>query len=700
MTHSPDVSILIVNWNSMEFLRKCLASIHRGTRGLEFEVIVIDNASFDGAGAMVAAEFPDVHFIQSETNLGFARANNLAFEHSSGRVVLLLNPDTEIIDDAISTMFAALSKLKDAGIVGCRLLNSDFSVQTQCIKRFPTILADVLGIEWLRLKWPHSKLWSIHPLFSHSPDPVLVDAVCGACQMMPRHVYHSLGGLNTEYFMYVEDIEVSAAALLKGWKTYYVGNAKIVHHGGKSSQGSDRGECWVSIMQRQSIWQFYRKWRGTNYAALYRAVIGVVSLLWLFGATISSPVFILLRRPNTVRRIWHKWSGALQWSVAFERVTPKFRGQVARQSLLTDHMVSTANICPEGDSGTAAGSLPRDRMQSWGAVRTARSAQTGAQRCKFGHRINKSASQVGHRCTTASYVLMTAAYNEETHIAKTIDSVLSQTKTPKRWVIVSDGSLDRTDDIIRPYASKYDFIKFLRIERSPGRNFRSKVIALRNASKLFGDDTFDFIGNLDADISVGSSYFEDLLARFDMKPDLGLAAGFVCERKGEGYESARDNRVYSVAHGAQLIRRECYEAIGGYAVLEFGGEDWHAEISARMRGWTAEAFPDLRIFHHRPRGGADNLLRDRFRQGRMDHSLGSDPLFEGFKCLQRVPEQPFFIGAVARLTGFTWSCLGRDPRPVNDQFITFLRGDQRDRLKSLFLWKSLFSIRNAQSKSH
>ena len=330
-TSSPDLSILIVNWNSKDLLRECLASLYRETNGLRFEVIVVDNASFDGVAEMVAAEFPEVRFIQSETNLGFARANNLAFKFSTGKAVLLLNPDTEILDGAIQEMLSTLVGIADAGIVSCKLLNTDHSIQTPCIKRFPTILGEILSIEWLRLKWPHCKLWSIDPLFSNKPEPLQVDAVSGACQMIPREVYQSVGGLSTKYFMYAEDIEISAAALTQGRKTYYVGSANIIHHGGQSSLGKDRGNRWISIMQKEAMWQFFRATRGTTYAAMYRVTIAIVSLVWVLAATVLSPALFLLRGSNGIMRVLRKWSGALQWSLGLEKLTNKFRGPLAER---------------------------------------------------------------------------------------------------------------------------------------------------------------------------------------------------------------------------------------------------------------------------------------------------------------------------------------------------------------------------------
>lgn len=294
--------------------------------------------------------------------------------------------------------------------------------------------------------------------------------------------------------------------------------------------------------------------------------------------------------------------------------------------------------------------------------------------------IEKPASNQLHR-----YVLMTAAHNEEATIEGTIKSVVSQNILPTRWVIVSDASSDRTDDIIQEYAQRFSFIRYVRITRPPGRNFGSKVLALQSGSKFLAECEFDFIGNVDADVSLEPSYFQDLLAQFDRRPRLGLAGGFFFEEEGGEFMSRRGNRRYSVTHAAQLVRRECYEDIGGYAVLEYGGEDWHAETSARMNGWEIEAFPQLKIFHHRHTGTAGSLVRYKFRQGRMDYAFGSDPLFEILKCLLRVPDKPFLIGCMARLTGFAWSSIHRDQRPVSDEFVAFMRNEQRARLASLLM---------------
>jgi len=134
----------------------------------------------------------------------------------------------------------------------------------------------------------------------------------------------------------------------------------------------------------------------------------------------------------------------------------------------------------------------------------------------------------------------------------------------------------------------------------------------------------------------------------------------------------------------QLFKRACFESIGGYVPLPFGGSDWHAEVSARMKGWGVAAIQELPVFHHRKTGSAHGLITYSFKQGRMDSAFGSDSAFELIKCLKRVPEKPYIIGALARLAGFTWSACRREEKPVSSDFVQFLREEQNSRLKGLF----------------
>ena len=177
--------------------------------GLEFEIIVIDSASFDGCAEMLRKEFPQVRFIQSQENLGFAKSNNLAFRSATGESVLFLNPDTEIVGPAINVLHSALKMLPDAGVVGGRLLNSDGTVQTSCVQAFPTILNQLLNAESLRRRFPRSRLWGMAPLFDAGTKPKLVEAISGACVMLPRLLLEKIGVFSKDYFMYSEDIDLS-----------------------------------------------------------------------------------------------------------------------------------------------------------------------------------------------------------------------------------------------------------------------------------------------------------------------------------------------------------------------------------------------------------------------------------------------------------------------------------------------------------
>jgi glycosyltransferase involved in cell wall biosynthesis len=281
------------------------------------------------------------------------------------------------------------------------------------------------------------------------------------------------------------------------------------------------------------------------------------------------------------------------------------------------------------------------------------------------------------------YALISSAYNEELLIDKTIQSVISQTIRPACWVIISDGSVDRTDEIIKKYSGQYSFIRYFRLEHNEIRGSASKVNALAFAYKSLQDIEYNYIGNLDADVTFQPNYFESLLQKFELNPSLGIGGGLIYERSGSDFKSRISNSITSVAHAAQLVRRECYESINGYAALKYGGEDWCAEISARMRGWTVRSFEDLRVMHHRPTGGASGLVNHRFREGKMDYSVGSDPAFELLKCFRRIPENPLFFGAVLRFCGFLCCYVSGEKRLVSPDITRFLRMEQKGRIKQL-----------------
>jgi hypothetical protein len=318
-----DLSIIIVNWNSKDYLRKCLASVFAETRGLDYEIIVIDSASHDGCDRMLREEFPQVRFIQSTVNLGFARANNQAFAVCKGEYVLFLNPDTELRGPAIQSMLAHARALPDAGTLGCKLLNSDGSIQTSCIQSFPTILNQVLDTEPLRRRFPQSKLWGMAPLFGADSKPKEVEAVSGACVMMRRSVFEAVGRFSEDYFMYAEDLDLSYKASRSGLRNYYVPEAVVVHHGGNSSQqvASD----FSVVMMRESVWQFLRKTRGGFYGLGYRAAILACASCRLLVLSLTQPWQRLKRRDASPVGSFRKWAAILRWSLNLESWIKEYR---------------------------------------------------------------------------------------------------------------------------------------------------------------------------------------------------------------------------------------------------------------------------------------------------------------------------------------------------------------------------------------
>lgn len=282
------------------------------------------------------------------------------------------------------------------------------------------------------------------------------------------------------------------------------------------------------------------------------------------------------------------------------------------------------------------------------------------------------------------YVLVTAAYNEEAYIERTIQSIVAQTVLPERWAIVSDGSTDRTDDIVNSYAARYPFIQLVRITEEHPRNWAAQVFAINRGCKELQSLDFKFLGNVDSDVSFEPEYFSTLLKRFDQNPDLGLAGGYIYERRNGHFEVRDMNSERSVAHAVQMFRRECFETIGGYLALPHGGPDWYALVCARMHGWEVRAFPDLPVHHYRPSGSADRPFPGLFRQGRMDYALGSYPPFEVLKIIRRFRSKPYVIGALVRLSGFLLGYIRREKRPVSQEFVRYLQYEESTRVRALF----------------
>ena len=307
------LSIIIVNWNALGYLRKCLTSIYEHVRDLSFEIIVVDNASPEPGIEALNADFPDVLVIKSDVNLGFAGANNLGFSRSSGEYVLFLNPDTEIIDNAFKIMLDESFSLPDPGVIGCKLLNTDLSVQTSCIQTFPTIPNQLLDYEYLRLRWPSCSFWSIAALFSESKNPVPVEVISGACMLLRRDVFERAGRFTEDYFMYAEDLDLCFKVRALGLRNYYVGKAQVIHHGSQSSNRVNVSN-WSIIMRFKAVHKFCIKRQGSLYGSLFRATMGTAALFRVVLLSLAKPFVGNDSRKQSIKNSTSKWLAVLKWS--------------------------------------------------------------------------------------------------------------------------------------------------------------------------------------------------------------------------------------------------------------------------------------------------------------------------------------------------------------------------------------------------
>lgn len=307
-----ELSIVIVNWNSVDYLKSCLDSL--ATVRASYEVIVVDNASTGNDVEILGRDHAGIQLIPSSHNLGFARANNLGAINARGEYLLFLNPDTQIIGSAIDVLLLQIRTLPGAGVIGCKLLNGDGTIQLSSIQKFPTILGQMLDAEWLLTRWPGCPVWGLTPLFAESIQPVAVDAISGACMLLKRDVFRQVNGFSEDYFMYAEDMDLNYKVVRAGFRNYYVGAAKIVHYGGKSSS-QQVVRHWSTIMQCNAMLQYFNKFRGHLYGYLYRAAMGLVALGRVALLIAGYPIAVLIRKTSAFQRALRKWCVVLSWSL-------------------------------------------------------------------------------------------------------------------------------------------------------------------------------------------------------------------------------------------------------------------------------------------------------------------------------------------------------------------------------------------------
>ena len=309
-----DLSIIIVNWHSTDFLRVCLDSVYKMTEGVDFEIIVVDNDSRDGCEAMLRSEFPSVRFIGATRNLGFAQANNVGYLASRGETLLFLNPDTELIENAVGRMLGWMKMDSSVAALGPCLLNKDGSVQLSCVQAFPTLINQFLDSDLLRSWFPRWRLWGTWPLMNPNKTSAVaeVDAVSGACFLVRREIFEAVGRFTEEYFMYSDDIDLSYKIRRAGYSIVCLTDCLVIHYGGGSSELRD--STFAAVQRRKDMAQFFRRTRGPVWSALYRAMIGLAAMARLTFAC-GALLFVHAEREREgLHGVLERWLGVGMWA--------------------------------------------------------------------------------------------------------------------------------------------------------------------------------------------------------------------------------------------------------------------------------------------------------------------------------------------------------------------------------------------------
>jgi GT2 family glycosyltransferase len=308
----PLVSICIVNWNTRDLLDACVASIAKHTT-LPHEVIVVDNASADGSVAMLRERHPHVRAIASEENLGFVLGNNLAGREARGEHLLLLNPDTALASDVVGGLVRVLESDPAIGIAGPKLLNADGTVQPTCAALLPTPWNEFTTMLFLHRVAP--RLFPDRELsaWDHMDDRD-VESISGACMLMRRSLWESLGGFDEAVFMYAEDLDVCRRVAARGLRLRYVATESVFHYEGSAS--SQRKESFFSLLSQMSSNSWYfRKHFGEGTALAYRLAIFAGSSLRLAVGAVAAP-FVRTASGKSAGWFLRKNWALLRWSVA------------------------------------------------------------------------------------------------------------------------------------------------------------------------------------------------------------------------------------------------------------------------------------------------------------------------------------------------------------------------------------------------
>jgi len=281
-----NLSVIIVNWNTRDLLCQCIDSLTQTLKKVDTEVFVVDNGSIDGSAAAVREKFPWVRLIENPVNWGFAKANNQALSLSKGRYFLLVNPDTQVKDQAIERMLSFMSAHLEAGLVGAQLLNADGSKQNS-IANFPSLATELLNKSLLRWLFPEK----FPGKETDYAGPVEVDSVIGACMLVRREAVDQVGLLDEGYFLFLEETDWCYRIKKAGWKIYHIPQAAVLHFQGKSAE-AEKGKARIEYYR--SRYRYFKKNRGSFQSSVLSIGLIIKLSVELVFATIGCVVTLFM----------------------------------------------------------------------------------------------------------------------------------------------------------------------------------------------------------------------------------------------------------------------------------------------------------------------------------------------------------------------------------------------------------------------
>lgn len=279
---------------------------------------------------------------------------------------------------------------------------------------------------------------------------------------------------------------------------------------------------------------------------------------------------------------------------------------------------------------------------------------------------------------TTKYVVITPVRDEEAYLRFTIESVIHQTIVPQEWIIVNDGSTDKTGKIIEEYAARYPWIRGVHRENRGFRKSGGGVVeAFNEGYASIRSDNWEFIVKLDGDLSFETNYFESCFEYFARDQKIGIGGGSICNLI-DGKKVLEQGPSFHVRGATKIYKRACWEAIGGFWPAP--GWDTMDEVKANMLGWSTLSFKNLYLTHYRVTGSADGLWGGIVKNGRANYICGYHPLFMLGKCLRRLVRKPYIIGSAALFYGFVTGYLKQIPQVDDQRTIMYLRRQQLSRL--------------------